>query len=285
MEQTGLLAARAAVYLCLLPAAGLPLYCLTAGRVAAVGAGTRWATAFLAALAGIASVWWLLASVASMADLPLAALDRDLVLSVTEATPLGLALKLRLAALMVLAMAMLARMPLVAPAGAGLVAIGTAALTGHAGATEGGMGLLHRGADTVHLAAAACWIGALWSFLAGACAGEDDATLEQRLARFAAAGTAIVALLVVTGIANTVLITGWPIPLFSRWSAVLAAKLGLFAAMLCLAAFNRWRLTPALAAGVPGARTALRRSLAAETGCGVALLGLVALLGTLDPAG
>jgi putative copper resistance protein D len=289
MEQTGLVAARLAVWLCLLPAAGLPLYWLTASfpatrRVGAAGAGTRWAAAILALLAGLASAWWLLASVAAMADLPLTGLDRETVSAVADATPLGLVLKVRLAALAVLALAMVLRLPLVLPALAGLVALASAAFTGHAGATEGLAGMGHRLSDTVHLAAAACWIGALWTFLAGAIAGRDHASLELRLARFAAAGTAIVALLTVTGIANVLLITGWPMPILSRWSLVLALKLVLFGAMLALAALNRWRLTPALAAGRPGAARALRRSLAAETLCALGVLALVALLGTLDPS-
>jgi putative copper resistance protein D len=71
----------------------------------------------------------------------------------------------------------------------------------------------------------------------------------------------------------------------SLWSKVLAAKLLLFAAMLGLAALNRWRLTPALAANAAGSGKQLRRSLCAETGLALGVLALVAVLGLLDPAG
>ena len=71
---------------------------------------------------------------------------------------------------------------------------------------------------------------------------------------------------------------------------LLALKLLLFAAMLALAAANRWRLTPALEAALidsdadPAmAAAAMRRSLIAELMAGAAILALVAWLGTLDP--
>lgn len=65
--------------------------------------------------------------------------------------------------------------------------------------------------------------------------------------------------------------------------------------MLALAAANRWRLTPALAAAVPGTDTdnvdadpdlaiaAMRRSLIIEASAALAILALVAWFGTLEP--
>lgn len=283
MEPSGLTVARALVYLTLLPAAGLPLYFLTAGRVAAVTTGARRAVAVLALLAGLASLWWLVASVAAMADVPLSGLDRETIASVASATPLRTVLTVRLIALAVLIVTILPRLPILLPALAGLAALGSAAFTGHAGATEGTAGTFHRLSDVAHLAGAACWIGALALFMTGALRGSGS--LEARLARFAAAGTGIVAVLFLTGLANLLLIAGWPLPLTSTWSLVLGGKLALFAGMLGLAALNRWKLTPALASGLPNARGRLRVSLTLETGCAIAIVLLVSLLGTLDPAG
>ena len=76
----------------------------------------------------------------------------------------------------------------------------------------------------------------------------------------------------------------------SDYGRLLSVKLLLFVLMLGLAGANRYRLTPRLAAaleaGAPAAQalTALRRSLIVETGAGVAILALVAWLGTLAPA-
>jgi len=284
MDQAGLIAARALLYATLLPAAGLPLYLLTAGKGTAAGRPVRITAAVLALLAAAATLWWLLAAIAAMAALPLGQLDRDTVAAVSAATPLGAVVRLRLAALAVLAATVLPRLPLAVPALAGLVALATAAFTGHAGASEGAIGLLHRAADILHLAAAGCWIAALGVFVAGAFGRKPATALEAGLTRFATTGTAIVAILVPTGLANTLLIAGWPVPLSTRWTAFLALKLALFAAMLGLAALNRWRLTPALGRGDAGARRALRVSTGCELACGLAVLALVAVLGSLDPA-
>jgi putative copper resistance protein D len=64
----------------------------------------------------------------------------------------------------------------------------------------------------------------------------------------------------------------------------------LFLVMLVLAAANRFRLVPALEAAIDAgdnrrARDAMRRSLLLEIGCAVAILALVAWLGTLEPPG
>ena len=286
MEQDSLIAARALVYVLLLPAAGLPLYALTALRVAPVSNATRRVTAVLAVLAGLASIWWVVASVAAMAAMPLAELDRETIMVVAGATPLGAVLIVRLVALAVLAVTVLwSRLPLAVPILAGLAALATMAFTGHAGASEGMMGTAHCLSDTLHLAAAACWLAALLRFAIGALRGEPATVSARHLARFAATGTVIVTLLVVTGIINAGLIAGWALPPRSLWTALLALKLALFATMLCLAALNRWRLAPALERGDASARAALKRSLCAELACGLALVGVVAVLGTLDPAG
>ena len=104
-------------------------------------------------------------------------------------------------------------------------------------------------------------------------------------------GTIVVAALAVTGLVNAWLLVG-PDNIGALWTTLygrlLLAKLALFAAMLGLAALNRFRLTPRFEASIAtgdhgGALGAMRRSLAVETGCIVAILALVAWLGTLEP--
>lgn len=287
MAETSLIVARFAVYATLLPAAGLPLYMVTGPRVATVTAALSRAIGAFAIAAMIASAWWAVASVAAMAALPIGELDRDTVMAVLGATPIGLALEVRIAALVVLAIAALFRLPRGIMVLAGLIAVATAAFTGHAGASEGGIGTVHRLADVVHLCAAACWIGALLTFAAGAFGRASVNDLEQGLARFAFTGSVIVALLVATGLVNTLAIAGWPLPWTSVWTELLLAKLALFAFMLGLAGLNRWRLTPALRApdGSREARRRLRRSLLVETAAGFTVLALVGVLGVLDPSG
>lgn len=289
MADTGLILARALTYAALVPAAGLPFYLATTGRVAAVSRMERQVTIGLALAALVASAWWALASVAAMAALPLSGLDRETVTAVLGATPLGSALAVRAVALALLIVAMACRWRAALAALPGLVALATCAATGHAGASEGAAGTLHRLSDVVHLAAAACWIGALLSFAGGALGREPGERLDPRLAAFARTGTAIVALVLATGIANTLLIAGWP-PAWasagpSTWAMLVGAKIVLYLAMLGLAGLNRWRLAPALARHAPGARRHLRISLAIETSLALGVLALVAALGVLDPAG
>lgn len=282
MEDAGLIAARVAVYAATMLAAGIPLYLAVARRQAAQE-GLACRVAGSAALAGLAaSAWWAIASIAAMAATPVAELDRDMVLAVLQATPLGTVLAVRALALPLAALAAFRRR--IAPAAlAASVALGTTAWTGHAGASEAGLGTLHRAADVIHLLAAAAWLGALVLFLGAAIGGSDRRKLVRDLSAFAATGSVIVGLLLLTGIANTLIVAGWPPELASGWSLALGIKLALFALMLALAAANRWRLTPRLQRDPAAGMRPLRHSLALETATALAIVAIVGLLGTLSP--
>lgn len=280
METTGLLAARAAAYLALLLVAGVPLHVLAAGQALALRA--RLVLALLAIVAALASAWWALESVAAMAGISLAELDQATAEVVLAQTPLGKVMEWRLTALAAVVLACflpfrVLRLPALALAGS--VALGSVAWTGHAGASEIA---LHRVADVAHVIAAATWIGALAVFVASAFSREGADTAA--LARFARTGSVVVAVLIVTGLLNTLAIAGWPMALEARWFSILAVKLALFAAMLALAAGNRWRIVPALERGEPGATARLRRSLLLEFAAGLGVVAAVSLLGVLDPA-
>lgn len=279
METTGLLTARAAAYLALLLVAGVPLHALAAGQVLAFRA--RLVLALLAIVAAFASAWWALESVAAMAGISLAELDQATAEVVLAQTPLGKVMEWRLTALAAVFLACflplrVLRLPILALAGG--IALGSVAWTGHAGASEMA---LHRVSDVAHVLAAATWMGALAVFVTSAFSreGADIAAL----ARFARTGSAVVAVLILTGLLNTLGIAGWPMAFEARWLSILAVKLALFAAMLALAAGNRWRIVPALERGEPGAEARLRRSLVLEFAAGIGVVGAVALLGVLDP--
>ena len=100
-------------------------------------------------------------------------------------------------------------------------------------------------------------------------------------------------LLAATGIANIAFIVGLQgvttLP-SSSYGRLLLLKLLAFAVMLACAALNRFVLTPnlgrGLGSGAPAqALAALRRSVGLETAAAVAVLALVAVLGTLEPLG
>lgn len=280
METPGLILSRAVAYLALLLVAGVPLFALTARKGASLP--LRAALAIFAVTAGVASAWWALESAAAMAGTTLGQLDQQTAEAVLAATPLGVVMEWRLTALVAVVLATVLplkalRVPVLALAGG--AALMSMAWTGHAGASEVSG---HLWADVIHLLAAATWIGALAVFLAQAMAGKADAAV---LAAFARTGSVVVALLILTGVMNTLAIAGWPVPVSSRWAVLLAVKLALFALMLGLAAVNRWRIVPALERAEEGAAARLRRSIAMEAAAGLAVICVVAWLGVLDPAG
>ncbi|GGZ07787.1 copper homeostasis membrane protein CopD [Novosphingobium colocasiae] len=282
MAESSLAAARALLYLLLMTAAGLPLYRLCDGGRSFSGRA-RGGLVALAVLALLTSLWWTLAAIASMAALPIGALDGATVQAVLDATPLGLLLWVRLGALAAFALAALVLPRPAVLALAGVIALASIAWSGHAGAAEGISGTLHRMADVSHLLAAALWLGALFAFLAAGLRGRFDI---GSLGRFARTGTVVVAVLVVTGTANALFITGvsgWSAR--GPWTLLIAAKIGLFCAMLGFAAHNRWRLVPAAEIAPVQTRPRLMRSLMLETACALLILVLIAFAGTLDPSG
>ena len=182
--------------------------------------------------------------------------------------------------------------------GFGTFACATLAWMGHGGATEGGGHALHLAADILHTLAAALWLGALAAFAAlVAPRGQDRERIEATaaaLGRFSGLGIALVATLILTGLANAWFLVGIDVAgaLRDPYGRLLALKLVLFAAMLSLAALHRQRSVPALAArleaGLPpqsDALPSLRRSLLGEALLGFAVLAVVAWLGTLPPPG
>lgn len=176
------------------------------------------------------------------------------------------------------------------------VAVVSLAWLGHGAATEGPGRLAHLASDALHLVAAAAWVGALAGFLALLWPGAAGSEARQRathaaLHGFSGWGSVIVAVLLATGLINSWYLVGlqglgrlWT----SAYGQLLLLKLALFAGMLALAAANRLRHTPALAAALEEdapttALSRLRRSLLLETSAGAAVLAVVAWLGTLEP--
>ncbi|QQV77899.1 copper homeostasis membrane protein CopD [Sphingomonas aliaeris] len=276
------------------------LYGLRAGERVSALALRPWLVAS-AVLGLLLSAVALALLAAAMMGTPPWPVDRDTVGMLLDQPGIGTAWKLRVAALAVAALAALftARrgLWLVVVALASGASLATLAWTGHAAMNEGTVGWVHLAADILHLVAAGAWTGALLGLvlLVARPARRVDAThlaLSYRaLHGFGTVGTIVVTTLVVTGLINAWLLVG---PGNVRalgttlYGQLLLAKLALFALMLGLAALNRFRLTPRFEASIAasdhrGALGALRRSLGAETGCIIAILALVAWLGTLEP--
>lgn len=238
------------------------------------------------ALAVLSGAAWLALVAADVIGVPLADLRLGEAWPVVTDTRFGQLSAIRLPLALTLALAMAWRG---ARALQGLLALGLVVLlasTGHAGATPGTVGYAVLGADMAHLVAAGAWLGALPAFalLLGSRPGgrPGDADLVRVTRRFSRLAILAVTALTVSGLINSWHLLSGPRNLLDTvYGRLLALKLVLFAAMLALAAVNRFDLTPAL----PAARTALARNALIETVLGLGVLALVAVLGTIAPGG
>lgn len=284
-------------YLTAVAALGLPLFGAFALRDRLSASGTRLAIAAGLVLAA-AALSGLVAQTAMMAGGWRAGLDPAALGYVIQSTSLGMAHVSR-AGLAVIGVVFLLSGPgtrsgsmLAILAFAGAVA--SFAWSGHGAATEGSAGLVHLAADIVHLIAAAVWLGALVGFsllLAKPRPGDVEGT-SRALTGFAVLGTGAVAALAISGAVNTFFLVGADSLgriTGSAWGVLLIVKLALFILMLGLAAHNRFTLAPALSraldggAGTQGPVRNLRFSVGLEMLAGVALLGVVAVMGVQMP--
>lgn len=166
------------------------------------------------------------------------------------------------------------------------------AAAGHGVAEEGVDRLLHLSADALHLLAAGAWLGALPVLalvLARAARQLELPFATTAVRRFSAFGMASVAALALSGVVNAAYNVGsLPALIGTSFGRLLGVKLALFAAMVAIAAANRWRWTPRLAQAPRAeallALARLRRNTLAETALGVVALGIAGALGVMVPA-
>ena len=261
----------------------------------------RTTTIIAAVLAPFVSTVLMLASIAAMMGQSLTELDWPMIEAMTLSTDLGWAFLTR-TALLVAGFAAL----IVGGKNAGLsiaaacfaAALMTLGWTGHAAATEGALGLVHRIGNGVHLLAAGLWLGAIgWFVNLSAIAHCEPksvpvAPLLAIMHRFAPFGIALVAVVSITGLINAQLIFGLEnsaATLPTNYGLLLAAKIAIVGGMLAFGAHNAWISRRGVATGQSAelsqraALSTLRRSLAFEMMLGVIVIGLVAVLGILSP--
>ena len=254
------------------------------------------ACAFLAPLVSTALM---LVSIAEMMGQRLSMLDWASVEAMVLSTNMGWAFIARLAMLSLAAVVIVTRAQrgLTTAALSYGLALLTLAWSGHAAATEGTLGLLHRFNDGLHLLSAGLWIGAISWFLhlvIAAHRNPDEIAPEPMLAaihRFAPLGIALVAVVAATGLINSHLIFGLgngARVLKTEYGLLLAAKILLAVLMLLFAARNASIGRQSARAGInPTATTlaALRASLAAELLLAAGVLTIVSFVGRASPMG
>jgi putative copper resistance protein D len=257
-----------------------------------------WAALAVAMLSGAAWLVFLAADIggSSVAD----AVSQGLAWIVLTQTAFGDAWVMRLEIASLLAVLLLLPKPnpgfasatdiICAMLAAGLAA--TLAWAGHAAATEGLDGTIHLASDALHLVAAGAWLGALWplAILLGRARRAGDpvsaAVAYQATQRFSIVGMISVAAILATGVVNTYEILGtMAFSIGTDYNRLLLAKIGLFIAMLAIAAVNRQRLTPRLS-DERDHRRAMRQlqwNSLAEVGLGLLIVAIVAVLGRIPP--
>jgi copper resistance protein D len=298
MIEAGLAASRWLQFAATALIFGVPmfaLYGLRASRRVGEQAWIRRLIKVAAATGLVAAGLTLSAQAAEMSGDPALALDLPTIWYVAIGTHFGAVWLVRvvlLAAFLALAVVFPRRpVDFVTLALVGGLVAGSLAWFGHGGEGGPALGLIHRIADVLHIFAASIWIGAL-VMLAHLVRRADAATASYGLSRFSGVGSLVVATLVVTGALNTWAVTQ-PRPLgeaiATLYAAVLFIKLGLFAAMLGLAALNRFILTPRLSALASNEATAnsalarLRLSVGVETTLAALVIAAVAALGVIEP--
>jgi putative copper resistance protein D len=254
-------------------------------------------TAVLGILLSVASLVVMASAMSGESDL--AELRPHVEMMVLE-TDVGFAWIVRLVALVAAGLAMLFnhRAPgfsLLVASMAGGIALASLAWSGHGAMDEGGCRVWHFTIDILHLLAAGVWLGALVAFalMANINALQTEARirlLARTVTRFEKVGALIVLVITVTGVVNYLFIVGPTLDevFLSTYGVLLLINVALFAAMLVLAALNRFHLGPLLQQSLRDgqyrvAANALRRSVIVELVVAVLIVGLVAWLGTLSP--
>ena len=301
-----LIAARAVHYAATISLAGVFAFC---ALVLGSGASPRlrwrlsllaWASLLLALVSGALWLWSLAANLGGRSLN--AALTQGVVATVLTDTRFGrlwflrLFLAVLLSGLSMLPQAQRGRLWRWTGLALAAAMLGSLAWAGHGGATPGIAGDLHFAADILHLLAAGAWLGGLVPLALLLAeyreAADADAALARRaVSRFSRVAAGSVAVLLSAGLVITWFLAGSvPALIGTTYGRLLLAKIALFLTMVFVGAINLLRLSPRL---VPSARSGsasaaaapgqLRRNALIEAGLGLAVLGIVAVLGTLPP--
>ena len=163
--------------------------------------------------------------------------------------------------------------------------LGSLGFVGHAAMEEGVAGSVHRVNHMLHLLASGFWVGSLPPLLACLVVlRRDPAAAGTTLQRFSGLGHLAVALTLVTGVVNTVLVLGaWPVDFSSPYQALLALKILLVAVMVGIALYNRYVSTVQLGRRPESSARALVSGTIGEIVLGAIVIALVSAFATYAP--
>ncbi len=272
-------AVRAASFVLLLQAAGIALFVAIFGdRLSSSAAGVRRIGAGSAGFAIVAVIGHFVLQAGRMAG-DLSGVWSGELQGVVLHSAAGAEAALRVLGLLLIAAGLRRRGGLAATSAVvgATLAVVAFTLTGHTSVSPERWFLSI--ALTLHVLVVAFWLGALPSLYL-AMLRETQLVAAQIVAAFSSAATWIVPGIFVAGV---VLALGL-VPGFATfeqpYGVLLLVKIGGFAALIALAASNKWRLTPALARGEPRAAASLRWAIAAEYVLIAAVLTATAVMTT-----
>ena len=305
MLEAGLIAARFLHYVSVLSLFGLALFPIYAFPNRAGLPPPRlcaWLHRIIvvALLSGLLSAAaWALFTIANMTGNLSGVADWDAFRSVLLETGFGRVWTVRLAlfaALLLVSRTRLLKQQHWMPLAISTVLLASLAGVGHTQVEQGAGRFAHTAADAAHLLAAGAWLGgllALGYLLATerqSSSPEHSAEASVALSRFSGLGALAVAVLIASGLLNTWFVLGsWAALASTAYGGLLLVKIGLFAAMLALAAMNRFVLVPRLVKERPtrqgaNALAKLRHHVQAEQALGMLVVLAVSALGTMSPA-
>jgi copper resistance protein D len=253
-----------------------------------IAASTNFLIVAASSLAVLSTFAWLPIEAAMIGDSWQSAVDRSTLSTLLYDTAIGKAWLVRLALALLLTAALPWRSASILRLALSGFLLATLALTGHANMDEGTRGLFHILNDALHVLAGGAWLGSLLALPGCLSRLRDPAFCTEAktaLRRFSSAGHVAVALVIATGILNTVLVLQrWPTDFTSTYQMLLAAKIACVAGMTGLALMNRYIFVPRMLTQPDRALIQIRNGTYAEVALGASVLALVAFLGILDPA-
>ena len=166
------------------------------------------------------------------------------------------------------------------------IALSSLGLVGHGASVAGVAGVINQVGQVLHLLSSGFWLGALIPLLFCLRRFHEPAVAadaDRALRRFSGLGHLAVAILLLSGVANTYFVIGATVPdPRIPYQALLAVKIALAGVMCLLAIVNRYVFVPRIPDDGPGLRQ-LRHGTIAEMVLSAGILLLVSLLGTMPP--
>ena len=166
------------------------------------------------------------------------------------------------------------------------LALGSLGLVGHATIDSGPLGLINETSQALHVLSSGFWLGALLPLLFLLALIRDPARAslaDGALRRFSGLGHIAVAILLLSGVANTWFVIADKPNLGAPYQQLLLVKIGLAGLMCVMAIVNRYLFLPAIPRE-SGTRQLVRGTII-EVVLGALILALVALIGIMAPSG